>query len=93
MCHTRLSEDGSFIFPKLSFSDYILYLEPSSKTFSLNPATKTVVVPHAPFFVDWKVTITDFSLSGRVVNPISEGISEVTILLDGSPVTKTDASG
>jgi hypothetical protein len=40
-----------------------------------------------------EIQIQEFNINGKVVNLLGEGISQVTILLDGEIKAKTDSSG
>jgi hypothetical protein len=69
-----VSKDGTFTFPRLPFSDYILYLQPRTEDVKIDGTHKTFVIPHAPLSLTWPIQIKEFSISGQVTNQVGQGI-------------------
>lgn len=99
ICHSVTDASGEFNFGLVPAGEYRLLTlsTPPGQvaiSYNLKPEKVPVVVRHDSLFIRNAFEVTGFNLIGSVVAAGSgPGLSGVRVLLEGSPVAKTDASG
>nr|CDS27016.1 nodal modulator 1 [Hymenolepis microstoma] len=103
-CQTVSGSDGSFSYSRLAGGAYFLVAyhdsslmkssEIKSSHLELSPSFLSVTMEHADRQIDSGFQVISYRLSGGKVKQASgKPIANAEIILNGSPVTKTDSSG
>lgn len=89
------SSEGRFLFPSLSYGDYLLSIKSieNDKKAEIEPNEVIFSIRHSPLTETLQFQVNRFSLQGKVMDIQGFGIANVTISLDGEEKTKTDKEG
>ncbi|EGG20659.1 hypothetical protein DFA_00520 [Cavenderia fasciculata] len=95
ICSVKSGNDGRFVFSNVPCGKYklVAQYQGADTKYDIEPSGYEFSVRGGDTRTDQVFEIKGFSVSGRVVNHLKEGISNANILVNGKKLTNTDDNG
>ena len=94
-CAMETKENGKFEFVNIPFGTFIVKVlkESDGINYVAYPPFLQVEMRHSNVELRKSFEVKEFSIKGRVINAIGEGVPDVIIKIDGQETTKTNSTG